>query len=137
MTDIVKNLYCIQTRTGVEIWVEKERAEKLQRILESISGTKFILFEEETINTADIVGIFKANTMQELTRRKNGEWKCHSNTWHQKGEKCNCPSIEQKELSEKREKAIKECGKCQNGWVLVENGARPCDCVKNLINKNT
>ncbi|MDY0388720.1 MAG: hypothetical protein RBT65_16675, partial [Methanolobus sp.] len=116
MTELAKNLYCIQMRTGVEIWVEHERAVKLQNILSSISGSKFILFEEETINTADIVGIFKAGTMQDLTRRKNGQWLCDKGTWHQRGDKCTCVSKEEREYQQKKEQAIKNCGKCSNGW---------------------
>jgi len=132
MKELVKNLYCIQMRTGVEIWVEHERAVKLQNILSNITGSKFILFEEETINTADIVGIFKAGTMQDLTRRKNGQWLCQNGTWHQRGDKCTCVSQEEREYQQKRTEAIKNCGKCSNGWTQGENGMRPCDCLKNI-----
>ena len=132
MKELAKNLYCIQMRTGVEIWVEHERAVKLQNILSSISGSKFILFEEETINTADIVGIFRAGTMQDLTRRKNGQWLCDKGTWHQRGDKCNCVSKEEREYQQKKEQAIKNCGKCSNGWIQGEKGMRPCECVKNI-----
>lgn len=134
MKELAKNLYCIQMRTGVEIWVEKDRAEKLQNILQSISGTKFILFEEETINTADIVGIFKATTMQDVTRRKNGQWKCQNNTWHEKTEKCTCLSQDEQEYNKKRIEAIAKCGKCQNGWISDEltRTMKPCDCIKNI-----
>lgn len=88
-TELTKNLYCVQMRTGVEIWVEEDRASVLQGILLNISSSKFILFEDQTINTADIVGVFPAKTMEEATRRKNGEFKCKSGNWHTREESCN------------------------------------------------
>ena len=93
-TELTKNLYCIQLRTGVEIWVERERVERLQKILESVNSSKFIMFEDQTINTADIVGIFTAQTMEELIRKRNGEWKCSKKSrWHKKGDECACGEL--------------------------------------------
>lgn len=88
--ELTKELYCVQMRSGVEIWIEKEKTLKLQAVLANISGTKFILFEEQTINTADIVGVFSAKTMSDRTRQKNGEWKCEKNQWHEKFASCDC-----------------------------------------------
>ena len=34
--------------------------------------------ENQIINKADISGIFNAITMEDKTRRKNGDWKCES-----------------------------------------------------------
>jgi len=87
---LLKNLFCIQMRSSAEIWVEKERAQKLQTLLEGISTHRFVLFEDETVNTADIVGIFSAETMLEVAHRKNGEWKCEHGRWYGKFEKCQC-----------------------------------------------
>lgn len=77
-------------RSGVEIWIEAERAENLQNALQGITQSKFIRHDGQTINTADIVGIFYASTMAEHTRRKNGEWQCPSGTWHKRKEDCEC-----------------------------------------------
>lgn len=92
MQEISKSLYCIQMRSGVEIWEEKEKVEKLQQVLSSIKSSTFIHFEDQTVNSADIVGIFKADTMSDYTLRKNGGWKCKNGEWHSKGEKCECVS---------------------------------------------
>lgn len=91
------NLYCVQMRSGIEIWFERERAERLQQVLEQLKQHMFVSFEDRTINTADIVGIFTANDMELVTRRKNGQWKCNEGTWHDKGEKCECLTDAQRE----------------------------------------
>jgi Mg2+/Co2+ transporter CorC len=88
MNELSKKLMCIQMRSQVELWLEAEKSEKLQEILQTITGSKFVRFEGRTINTADIVGIFTALDMEELTRRKNGEWKCQYNFWHPRKEDC-------------------------------------------------
>ena len=74
-------------RSRIEIWVEKEKAEKLINLL-GTTKTKFVEIENEIINSADIEGVFSAKTMEDLTRRKNGQWKCNLGYWHQRGEKC-------------------------------------------------
>src|SRR3990167_8521064 len=100
-TELSKNLMCVQMRSGVEVWAEKERVAVLQEMLEKMTGTKFVNYEDQTINTADIVGIFSAETMQELTRHKNGEWKCKWNEWHERKDKCEC--VDPKKVKEKEE----------------------------------
>ncbi len=98
--ELSKSLYCIQMRSGIEIWVEQERARKLQTILQSLNQHMFIKFEDKTINTADLVGVFSALDMEDLTRRKNGQWKCKEEKWHDKRENCTCLSQDQKRNAE-------------------------------------
>jgi hypothetical protein len=87
MTEVSKQLMCICIRNGTHLWVEKERVEQLQALLARTGNTsRFIDFDGQTINTADIVGIFTAETMSEVTRRKNGEWQCEYKKWHHKGD---------------------------------------------------
>ena len=88
--EIAQNLVCVQMRAGMQIWIEANRAQTLQSILENLSEHKFIRFDEQTINTADIVGVFTAQTMDMHTRRKNGEWQCNYGEWHERFEKCSC-----------------------------------------------
>jgi hypothetical protein len=131
-TAITKKLMCVQMRSGVEIWVEEERIQKLQTLLDRITGTKFITFDDQTINTADIVGIFLAPTMHDYTRRKNGEWKCQNNHWHGRGEKCNCLSMAEQELIKRRSEAIRNCKLgCNNGYRKTISGMIECECVEN------
>jgi hypothetical protein len=90
---LAKNIMCIKLRSGIEIWVEKEKAEKLINLL-GTTQTKFVEIENEIINSADVEGIFTPTTMEEMTRRKNGQWKCDYNTWHNRGEICSCCELE-------------------------------------------
>ena len=85
-TEITKNLMCILMRDGVEIWIEEEKLETLKEMIET---RKFVSIGKEMINTVDISGIYEAKTMEEKTRRKNGQWKCKFGYWHQnKNEEC-------------------------------------------------
>jgi len=86
MNEITKQLMCVCMRNGVQLWIEKERVERLQELLNNTSGNRFIDFDGQTINTADVVGIFTAESMADLTRRKNGQWQCDYGKWHQKGD---------------------------------------------------
>lgn len=89
MSQLSKNLMCISLRNGVEFWVEDDRAKNLKQIL--LTGDqKFIELDGELFNRADIVGVFSANTMADHTRRKNGEWKCGTGTWHKRKQDCDC-----------------------------------------------
>lgn len=90
-------------RSGIQLWVEDERITTLKQVLQTIDGTKFIEIDEQVLNTADIVGVFTADTMSEHTRRKNGQWQCNQSHWHDRGEKCNCVSREK--IEEQKRKA--------------------------------
>ena len=90
MNEISKQLVTVALRNGAEIWIEKDRAKQLIKLLENINQSKFINFNGELFNTADVVGIFSAETMEEITKRKNGQWKCKYNNWHEKFKKCEC-----------------------------------------------
>lgn len=120
--ELSKSLFCVLMRNGVEIWMESERVEKLQALIENISGTKFINFDSQTINTADILGIFSAETMDEHTRRKNGQWKCENNFWHDHDTRCNCVYNKKcivcgvkNPLSEVSTSEGTKCGECWSG----------------------
>lgn len=86
--DIIRK--CVLIRSGLELWVEKERAEKLQRVLASNSAPKFIEIEGQFVNTFEILGIFSPEAMEDRQRRKNGQWKCLRDNWHEKGHMCEC-----------------------------------------------
>lgn len=107
MTQLSKNLMCIVMRGGIELWLEDEFVGGLKSILLKSNGSKFLEIGSEVINSADIVGIFEAETMSELTRRKNGEWKCDKGNYHLKNQDCACPKF-----NEKGEQFIKG-----QGWV--------------------
>jgi len=83
ITDKVK---CVVMRSGVEVWISQEQSEKLRVLLDK--NVKFVELEDETINTADIIGIFKAESVEDMRRRKHGEWKCKYGYWHDFKEQC-------------------------------------------------
>ena len=85
--ELSKNLMCIKMRSGIEIWIEKEKAQKLIDLL-GTTKTKFVEIENEIINSVDIEGVFSPKTIEDLTRRKNGQWKCSYGYWHNRGEEC-------------------------------------------------
>lgn len=90
MNELSKDLRCIFIRNGVEIWIEAERVERIKELLLHSQNSKFFEIDGKFVNVADIVGIFTAKDMEEMTRRKNGEWKCKYNRWHARGNKCEC-----------------------------------------------
>jgi hypothetical protein len=84
--ELTKKLMCILMREKAEIWIEKDKLEPLMGMLET---KRFVNIDGQIINTADISGIYSAETMEDITRRKNGQWKCEAgNYWHNKGEIC-------------------------------------------------
>ena len=90
---ISKKLKCIVMRNSVEIWKEEERINDL--IQKLVNGQKigFIKIDDEVINPVDIVGIFTAQTMENLTRRKNGQWQ-KDGKWYNKSDRvCKCGNI--------------------------------------------
>lgn len=90
MKELSKQLMCIYIRNGIEIWTENDKILKLKQAIRTLQGNKFIEFDERFINTADIVGIFTPQDLEDLKHRKNGEWKCESGTWHIKEDNCEC-----------------------------------------------
>jgi hypothetical protein len=88
MNELSKNIRCVLLRSGIKIWIEQEKEATLKNMIEQ--GVKFIEYEGQYINTADITGIFTPDKMADLTREKNGEWYCRFSRWHSRGVKCLC-----------------------------------------------
>lgn len=130
--NLSKNLMCIQMRSGVEVWLEDDRATNFKNVLLNTTSSKFVQLDREIINTADVVGVWTGETMETVTRRKNGQVKCSFGSWHDKGQKCDCadPRIIQREKELKN--AIMVCGKCSDGWKTVDGEMVKCACIKNI-----
>lgn len=132
-TALSKKLYCIQMRSGVEIWIEGESLERLNATLDNLRGSTFISFEGRRFNTADLVGVFTAQDMENATRRKNGQWQCVVGNWHGKTDKCNCADRETILRNQRFEEAIAKCDKCLNGYIHCIDGSMTlCECIKNI-----
>lgn len=123
---------CVVLRNGVEIWTDSDKAEKFGNDL--VRGFKGVVkFEGRFINTADLIGVFFPTDMEDLTRRKNKQWKCRRGKWHDRESKCACLPKEQEKKKQKREEAITNCGKCKDGWITNKNNrVEKCECVINL-----
>ncbi len=80
-------------RDGIEIWIEDDKIQNLKKVLMITEKSKFIELDNEVINSADILGVFNANTMENKSRRRDGQWKCKWNYWHNRGEKCACGEL--------------------------------------------
>lgn len=90
MKELAKKQICVQMRSGIEIWIDQEKYEPLKELL--LSGKQFLEWEGELFNRADVVGVFKPESIQNVTRRKNGEWQCKDcGKWNTKGTTpCDC-----------------------------------------------
>lgn len=93
MTEVAKQQMCILMRSGIQLWIDKDRTEALMKMIGNES--KFVSIDEQYINTADVSGIYDPTTMEDLIHRKNGQWKCKHNVWHDRFEKCGDDCIDE------------------------------------------
>ena len=87
MNELSKELRIISLRNGVELSIEKDRADKLIALMEQ---RKIYEIDGRIINTADITGIFSPADLEASIRRKNGQWQDRTGKWHDKGTRI-CP----------------------------------------------
>src|SRR5579864_5064146 len=92
--EITKPMKAIVMRYGAVIWIESDRLEKIEKIVEEQSGHRFFKVNGELIYTGDISGVHSAGVMEETARRKRGEWQCERLKWHKKNEDCECAKEE-------------------------------------------
>lgn len=135
-TAISKELVAICMMGGVVIWVEKERADKLDALFlrPRSEWPQFIDIEGEKVNPSRVEGIFSAAAMEDAQRRKNGQWLCKEGTWHDRFEKCACAVKEVRELRGKLARARAGCGECDgSGYIRTERGVAECRCSHAIL----
>lgn len=137
MTELAKQQYIIMMRSGIEKRIDIKTTQRLQKVLQKLETHMFVVIDDElqeTVNTADITGIFAPQTVEAHLRRKRGQWQASDGSWHDRGEKYDAPSADEKIIIKKREDAIKNCGKCISGWIKHDDKKTmfPCRCLKNL-----
>lgn len=88
--NLAKNLMCVLMRSGLEIWIDEDKMDKIMALLEQKG---FIKIGKEIINTVDVSGIFTPETMVDFSKRKNGQWKCSEGEWHDRFDKCQCEVV--------------------------------------------
>lgn len=132
---LAKKQFCILLYGNIEVWVDEEKWEILDKIIDdreiqmiAISGRK------GRLNKSHIIGTFSSDEMEEAMRRKNGQWKCKGNNWHDRHDKCQCATNEEKTRIKLKEEAIKACGKCSNGYVEINKTIYECDCTIEFFN---
>lgn len=119
-------------RNGIEISLNQDIAERIEA--DWIAGLKApIGIAGRTMNTVDLTGVVFPHDIDARNKRKAGQWQCLGRAkWHEKGEKCDCISNEDEIKIAKREQAIRNCGKCTNGYLIFDDVARPCECLTGL-----
>jgi hypothetical protein len=79
----------VRMKSGIEIWVDSEKATKVMEYLQS-QKTGFGMVENRLINLVEIEGIFNPVDLEDLKRTKLGQRKCNYGNWHGKDENCEC-----------------------------------------------
>ena len=89
--EITNKTKCLLTREGIEIWINDIQAEKISQLILTAKENKLIEVDGETISVNSISGIYSAQKIEDLRRKKQGQWQCeYCKRWHQKGEQCGC-----------------------------------------------
>lgn len=89
-SEITKEQMCIFMRSGVEIWLDKEKAEKLMADMENGRIEKFFRVEGRLVNVVEMVGILTPADVRDIQQVRRGMWKCKYNIWHSKNDHCEC-----------------------------------------------
>lgn len=119
-------------RNGIEIWVDQEVARDIQNWLRTPGNTQFFEVNGRTLNKVDLIGVFEAIDLEELKRRKNGEWKCKHNNWHRKDEICEC---RQEMIWQKKQSEVFEMSKPLTDQQVKSNKKTLKAMREDLINK--
>jgi len=89
--EITDKTKCLLTREGIEIWINDNQAEAISQLILIAKDNKLIDVEGETISVNSISGIYSAQKIEELRRRKQGQWQCeYCKRWHNRNEECGC-----------------------------------------------
>jgi hypothetical protein len=89
---------CLLTREGIEIWVDENQAEKISQLISTAKENKLIEIEGETISVNSISGIYSAEKIYELRKKKQGMWQCEKcGRWHNRYDICSCGELEKYE----------------------------------------
>lgn len=114
------------TRNGATFYIDLDRADRLQKMLLDPNKPDYIELDDTLIAIREITMVAPAIKVEEMNRRKKGEWQCAKGHWHSREESvCKqgwgmqpAPTqIEDRELSEaekargKRIKDLMEEGK--------------------------
>jgi len=89
--EITNKTKCLLTREGIEIWIDENQAEKISELILTAKNNKLIEIDGETISIGSISGIYSGQIIENLRRKKQGDWECeYCHRWHKRGEECGC-----------------------------------------------
>ena len=134
-TEIANKQKCIFIRNGIEIWIDEKKANVIETDLLRGISNNFIKAGDRIINVKEVVGIFSPEDLDDLKRRKNGQWKCEFSVWHQRGEHCNCKEIENaKEHNKKNTERMKEMSENLTDEQVEHNRKKMKDMKDKIFN---
>lgn len=122
MKELTKSLMCVMMQGGIQLWLEQERVDKL---VQHMKGSKdLVKIDDNYVNPFSIIGIYTAQHMEDINRRRNGEWKCTYNNWHGKGHVCECKD------REKIDYIFVKCKSCVKVFQILKEKAYHTTCVE-------
>lgn len=74
------------TRNGSTFYVSLDRADKLQLLLLSPNKPDYIELDDTLIAIREITMIAPASKVEDLNKRKQGQWQCQHGHWHTREE---------------------------------------------------
>lgn len=74
------------TRNGATFYINLDRAERLQRMLLDPNKPDYIELNDTLIAIREITMVAPASKVEEMNRRKKGEWQCSRGHWHSREE---------------------------------------------------
>lgn len=104
-TEITKKQKVIVLKKGMTFWVDDKRAESLETLLGGVTGHHFVKLDNETINTAEIEGIYTPEQYEQAAKIKQGMWQCPFRKWHERKGECYCQKEMRKDQDAKNRKS--------------------------------
>lgn len=108
-TEIANKQKVLLTYDGIELWLDEEKWKKLEYALDNQIG-QFYEIEGRRVSKSNITGIWYPIDIEEMKRRKNGQWKCKYSVWHNRGENCECYKSKTDKENDRRMKEREEAG---------------------------
>lgn len=103
--EITKKQNIILMKSGLVLWVDKDRTDNLSTILESGSGHRFVKIDGRMINSAEMEGVYTPFEFEELQKIKQGYTMCVYKKWHARKEVCDCARDIWRKTEESRRQA--------------------------------
>lgn len=74
------------TRNGATFYIDLDRADRLQKMLLDPNKPDYIELDDTLIAIREITMVAPAIKVEEMNRRKKGEWQCAKGHWHSREE---------------------------------------------------